>query len=112
MKQNFSYSLLVFVLSLSIALSSCAPAATAVPTIQPPVEEPATPLPSVTAAPSPTAEPTATSAPKEPISFVNPQTYSVEYKVTIKNDGFSPTDIRLYLPVPGEWDAQKDLKIN
>jgi transglutaminase-like putative cysteine protease len=112
MKQNFSHSLLVFVLSLSIALSSCAPAATAVPTIQPPVEESATPLPSVTAAPSPTTEPTATSAPKEPISFANPQKYSVEYEVTIKNDGFTPTDIRLYLPVPGEWEAQKDLKIN
>jgi transglutaminase-like putative cysteine protease len=117
MKQKFSLSLLVPGLILSIVLSSCAPAPTAVPTVVPTVEAAVvsptvSSLPSSTPEPSPTAEPTATATPEEPISFINPQKYTVEYKITIKNDGFNPSDIRLYLPQPGEWDAQRDLKIN
>ena len=116
MKQNFSISLLLYVLLFSIAMSSCAPAAATAPAVQAtsvsPMQETASPIQTATAAPTPTAEPTATSAPQGPISFVDPQKYSVEYKVMIKNDGFTPTDIRLYLPMPGEWAAQKDLKIN
>ena len=111
MKQSFLLPFLVLLLSLSMIMSSCVPAATAVPTVPPAVEEPTIASPSATPAPSPTAEPTATSAPREPISFVNPQAYSVEYKVTIRNDGFTLTDIRLYLPMPGEWEAQRDFKI-
>jgi transglutaminase-like putative cysteine protease len=31
--------------------------------------------------------------------------------MTISNTGFSPSDVRLYLPLPVEWDAQKELNI-
>jgi transglutaminase-like putative cysteine protease len=112
MKQSFSLPFLVLLLSLSMVMSSCTPAASAVPAVQPAVEKNTLASPSATPAPSPTADPTATPAPRDPIAFVNPQAYSVEYKVVISNGGFSLTDLRLYLPIPGEWEAQKDLKIN
>ena len=96
MQQRISFPLLILGLVFSLVLSSCAPAAANVPT-----------APATVAA----AEPTPTSAPKEPVNFVNPQKYSIEYSVTIKNDGFNPSEIRLYLPVPGEWDAQKEVVI-
>jgi transglutaminase/protease-like cytokinesis protein 3 len=63
---------------------------------------------------SPTAEPTLTATaeePTEPLAYNNPQKYQVTYTVTIKNDGFNPNDIRLYLPLAGSYDAQKDLEI-
>lgn len=59
----------------------------------------------------PTQTPTTVPTSEEPVSYINPQSYSVEYKVTFINDGFTPTDVRLYLPVPSEWDAQQDLTI-
>lgn len=64
-------------------------------------------LPSPTATPKPTAAPGAQGL----VQYINPQKYTITYSVTIKNTGFSPTDIRLYVPEPGEWEAQKDLEI-
>lgn len=66
--------------------------------------------------PTPTTAPASSSSapspqPVEPISYVNPRQYSAQYMVTIKNTGFTPSDIRLYLPLPGFWDAQKDVGI-
>lgn len=116
MKQGYLHFMLVFVLLVSIAMSSCTPAPPVTePIITVPAEATATTAPvepTTTAAPTSTIEPTATSAPKEPISYANSQKYSITYTVIIQNKGFTPTDIRLYLPLPSEWDAQKDLKIN
>jgi len=56
--------------------------------------------------------PTATTAPAEPLAFNNPVKYSVTYSVTISSTGFTPSDIRLYLPAPSAWDAQRDVVIS
>lgn len=76
-----------------------------VPTITPTlleVEDP-TPLPTFTAT---------VAKPPEQLSYVNPKKYEVTYSVLIKNDNYSPSDIQLYLPVPGNYDSQTDMQIN
>ncbi len=67
--------------------------------------------PTATSSPTPTLEPTNTPEPELPLAYVNPQLYSIEYSVMIRNSGYYPTDVRLYLPIPSEWDAQTDLQI-
>ncbi len=123
MPSRLFHSLLVIMLMFIMVITACSPSATTMPATQPVTEVASDAIATMTTVfveptttstpvePTSTPAPTATSAPKEPLSFVNPQKYSIEYTVSIKNQGFSPTDIRLYLPVPSEWDAQKDLTI-
>jgi transglutaminase-like putative cysteine protease len=86
--------------------------------IPPTVEASATLLPTEepTSVPAPTSTipptPEATPVPAQPLSYANPQQYSVTYSVVIANSGFSPSDIRLYLPMPSEYDAQKNISID
>jgi transglutaminase-like putative cysteine protease len=67
--------------------------------------------PTATSSPIPTLEPTNTPEPVLPLAYVNQQQYSIDYSVVIRNTGYYPTDLRLYLPIPSEWDAQTDLNI-
>ena len=71
-----------------------------------PTEEPTT---APTEAPTPTQ--TIVPTPDEPIIYGNPKDYSVTYTTTIYNNGYNPTEVWVYLPVPSEWDAQRDLEI-
>ncbi len=67
--------------------------------------------PTSTLTQAPTFTQTVVPTPEEPIVYINPQQYSVSYVTTINNRGFNPTDVRLYLPEPSEWEAQQDLEI-
>ena len=108
--------LLSIFLSVSILMAACSDSA---PSPQQPTAAPPAAQNSAAASLSapdntsvkPTGKQTAAPAPNAPLSYANPQEYSVIYTVTIMNTGFTPTDIQLYLPVPGEWEAQKDLGI-
>lgn len=72
-------------------------------------------LPTTTESVAPTPLPTLTATiakPVEQLSYVNPKKYEVTYSVLIKNDNYSPSDIQLYLPVPGNYDSQTDMQIS
>lgn len=100
---------LVLAVMLSLLLAACSSGTSALETPEgkETVSSAAPPAPTVVLQ---TIQPVQTPEP-EPLSYANPQTYAVRYTVTIRNDGFSPTDVQLYLPMPGEWDAQQDLVI-
>jgi hypothetical protein len=103
-------ALIALITAFGMIIASCASGAMPPDTAQTSAD---TNPPAVTATPVPAtqAAPSATPATKEPLGYSDPQKYSVKYSVIINNTGFSPTDIRLYLPLPAEWDAQKELKI-
>ena len=67
--------------------------------------------PTQTSTQTPSQTPTLSPTPSKPIDYIDPQQYSVTYVVTVRNGSFTPTDVRLYLPVPSEWEAQQDLEI-
>jgi transglutaminase-like putative cysteine protease len=111
--KNQKYSKFIGFILLIVFLSGCSSNVTE--EVQTQIENTIAPTqaPTLTLTPNPTATqtPSLTPTPSEPLSYINPQAYSVTYIVTIKNGGFNPTDVRLYLPAPSEWDAQKDLVI-
>jgi transglutaminase-like putative cysteine protease len=124
-KSKYFYTVIVWGLWLTLLVTSCAPAVNNPPVIPTATQgvtqavptaasTPTLVKPTVTATlpePTPTLAPTVITAPKKALDYTNPQKYSVKYQVTIKNNGFTLTDLRLYLPMPGEWEAQQDLKI-
>ncbi len=55
--------------------------------------------------------PTTTTISSGQIKLNNPKKYSVKYTVMIKNSGFNSDKLQIYLPMPSEWDAQKDIKL-
>ena len=81
------------------------PTATKVPPTPPSV--PPTDTPTFTPIPQ-TATPT---LPPQPIQYLNPRRYSVEYVVTVNNTGYNLNKLSLYHARPVEWDAQEDLTI-
>jgi transglutaminase-like putative cysteine protease len=95
-----------------LALAGCGgPGATPAP---PPTVEATLTAVEPTALPNPTpAPPTATPAPPPGvIQFQNPQKYSVEYVVTVRNRGFSLDKLLVYQPRPIAWDGQQDVSID
>ena len=111
--------LLVVLLIVILTSSACGGNTTTSPvqTTNVPVvpEKNPTSLPTNTEVVAPTPMPTLTATvakPPEQLSYVDPIKYEVTYKLTIKNDNYSPSDIRIYLPVPGNYDSQTDLQMS
>ncbi len=119
MKTKPIFSTLFQIVFVGLLITSCAPIRPQVRSAEVIMETPMQAQPSLTPTQAPTSTsvpthtpaPSATPEPKEPLMHGNPQQYSIIYSVAIHNRGFSPSDIRLYLPMPGEWDAQKELRI-
>jgi transglutaminase-like putative cysteine protease len=110
---------LLFIVLIMVILFSTGCASGASPTESPSVVDTITVDATATSIPptkttEPTLPPTLTptiAKPADPLSYNNPQKYQVSYSVKINSTGFNPTDIRLYLPIPSSYDAQKDLEI-
>lgn len=104
MRLHRLYLLLVLILTLCLVLAACSATAPSAPSPSPAAVTSNASL-QVSAAPS------TLPSPKAPLTFENPKKYSITYTVTINNTAFSPSDIRLYLPLPAEWESQRNLKI-
>ncbi|MHC1739743.1 MAG: transglutaminase family protein [Anaerolineaceae bacterium] len=57
---------------------------------------------------APTLAPTPTNA-APPLAYNNPVKYKATYSFAIYNSAYSPSDIRVYMPVPTVYDSQPDL---
>jgi transglutaminase-like putative cysteine protease len=66
------------------------------------------PAPTATSVPAPTGT---VPPPPGAFTYTHPQKYQVDYNVAIHNLDFAMNDLRVYLPIPGEWEAQKDVHI-
>jgi hypothetical protein len=97
---------------MAILIVSTACSSKSSPTSPMPTETEVVVLPTLTATPAPTLAPTPTVTQVLPLSYKNPHKYHVTYSFEIKNIAYSPSDIRVYLPVPGTYDAQQDLTID
>jgi hypothetical protein len=109
MNTNRIFSILLLLLPTCMVITSCTPhsspaAPSSIPSILASTQPPTVEF-------GPTGTPTASVTPglKAPLIYSNPQHYAIQYTVVIQNRGFSPSDIRLYLPMPGEWESQRAL---
>lgn len=64
-----------------------------------------------TATSTPTISTTAASPPPGSVVYQNPQKYRVTYNVTVYNEGFDLTELRVYQPRPSAWAAQIDVQV-
>jgi transglutaminase-like putative cysteine protease len=63
---------------------------------------------------TPEPTPTETLVPTVPpsgISYVNPMVYRVNYEVTVFNNGYDLSELRIYQPKIVEWNEQRDVVI-
>ena len=63
------------------------------------------------AAASPTVEAPKPTAMGDPIEYINPERYRVEFVATVTNGGFTLTKLQLYQPKPVDWDGQENVVI-
>ena len=80
------------------------------PTLVVPTSPPASSTVSASA-PSATVLPSTPTSLPNPINYVNPQVYQVEYQARFVRGNFTVSSLQVYESQPVEWDSQKDVQI-